>query len=98
MLQKGVYTYEYMDDWKKFSEKLLPRKQDFYDNQNIEDITDADYRHTKRVWEDFEIKDLGKYHDLYVRSDTTLLFNVFENFRNKCLEIYELDGSLKKQK
>ena len=44
----------------------------------------------KRVCKDFEIKNLGEYHDLYVKSNTLLLADVFENFRNMCLEIYEL--------
>ena len=51
------------------------------------DIEDADYKHIKNVCQKFEIKNLGEYHDLYVQSDTLLL----ENFRNKCIEIYELD-------
>ena len=37
---------------------------------------------------DFEIKNLGDYHDLYVRSDTLLLADVFENCQNICLKIY----------
>ena len=45
----------------------------------------------KNIWEAFEIKNLGEYHDLYVQCDTFLLADVFENFRNKCIEIYELD-------
>ena len=49
------------------------------------------YEHVKKVWETFEIKNLGEYHDLYVQCDTFLLADVFENFRNKCIEIYELD-------
>ena len=57
----------------------------------MEDITDADYGHIKRVCKDFEIKNLGKYHDLFVQSDTLLLPDVFENFRNMCIEIYQLD-------
>ena len=57
----------------------------------MEDITDADYAHRKRVCKDFEIKNLGEYHDLYVQSNTFLLADVFKNFRNMCLEIYELD-------
>ena len=57
----------------------------------MEDLTDADYAHTKRVFKDFEIKELGEYHDLYVQSDILLLADVFENVRNICLEIYELD-------
>ena len=45
----------------------------------------------KKVWKSFEIKNLGYYHDLLVHSDTLLLVDVFENFRNKFIEIYELD-------
>ena len=54
----------------------------------MEDITNADYMHTKRVCKDFEIKNLGEYHDLYVQSDTLLLADVSENFRNMCLKTY----------
>ena len=90
-MQKGVYPYEYMDDWEKFNETSLPEKEDFYSHLNMEDITDADYAHAKRVCKDFEIKNLGEYHDLYVQSNTLLLADVFENFRNMCLEIYEFD-------
>ena len=57
----------------------------------MEDITDANYAFAKRVCEDFEIKKLEAYHDLYVQSNTLLLADVFENFRNMCLKIYELD-------
>ena len=57
----------------------------------MEDITDADYAHAKRVFKDFEIKKIGEYHDLYVQSNTLLLAGVFDNFRNICLEIYEID-------
>ena len=88
LLQKGVYPYEYMDDWEKFNETSLPEKEDFYSHLNMEDITDADYAHAKRVCKDFEIKNLGEYHDLYVQSDTLLLADVFENFRNMFIKIY----------
>ena len=54
-------------------------------------ITDADYVHAKRVCKDFEIKNLGEYSDLYVQSNTLLLVDVFKNFRNACLKIYEFD-------
>ena len=53
----------------------------------MEDIADADYAHAKRVCKDFEIKNLGEYHDLYVQSNTLLLADIFNNFRNMCLEI-----------
>ena len=80
-----------MDDWENFNETLLPEKEHFYSHLNTEDITDADYAHTKRVCKDFEIKNLEEYHDLYVQSDTLLLADVFENFEKMCLKIYELD-------
>ena len=82
MLQKGVYPYEYMDDWEKFNETSLPEKEDFYSNLNMDHITDADYAQAKRVCKDFETTNLEVYHDLYVQSDTLLLADVFENFRN----------------
>ena len=90
LLQKGVYSYEYIDDRQKFNERSLPEKEDFYSQLNMEDITDADYVQSKRVCQDFQIKNLGEYHDMYVQSDTLLLADVFENFRNMCIKIYEL--------
>ena len=91
LLRKGVYPYEYMDDWEKFSETTLPEKEEFYSNLNMEDTTDEDYMHGKRVCKDFEIKNLGEYHDLYLKSDTLILADFFENFRKMCLKIYQLD-------
>ena len=64
--------------------------KDFYSHLNMEDMTDADYAHAKIVCEDFEIKNLGEYHDLYVQGDTLLLADVFENFQNMCFEIQKL--------
>ena len=57
----------------------------------MEDISDVDFRHVKRVFKIFNNKNIGEYHDLYVPCDTLLYADVFENFRNKCFEIYELD-------
>ena len=57
----------------------------------MEDIADADYIHEKGGCKDFEIKNLGKYHDLYLKIDTLLLADVFENFRKMCWKIYHLD-------
>ena len=55
-----------MDDWRKFNETSLPEKEDFYSDLNMEDITDVDYEHAKRVCKELAVKDLGEYHHLYV--------------------------------
>ena len=91
LLRKGVYPYEYMESWEKFDENTIPPKEAFHSNLNLENISDEDYAHAQQVWDVFEINNLGEYHDLYVQSDTILLVDVFENFRNMCLEKYELD-------
>ena len=62
-MRKRVYSYEYMDDWEKLNEALLPKKEDLYSPLNLEDIN-WDYAHTKQVCKDFEIKSLGEYHSL----------------------------------
>ena len=90
LLRKGVYRYEYMNGWEN-SMKHQKKKRRRFLPSFMEDVTDADYAHTKRVCKDFEIKDLGEYQDLYVQSNTLLLADIFENFRNMCLKIYGLD-------
>ena len=81
-----------MDEWDNCNETALPEKYIFYSNLNMEDITDSDYNHTKRVCKCFEITNLGEYHDLYLKSHVLLLAEVFENFGKMCLEIYKLDS------
>ena len=90
LLRKGVYPYEYIDGWDKFNEKVLPGKESFYSNLTLENISETDYAHANNVFKKFYINNLGEYHDLYVRSDTLLLADIFENFRQSCLKNYEL--------
>ena len=86
-----------MDDWKKFHEKSLPEKEkeEFYGNLNMEDITDLNYNHAKKDFKGFEIKNLGGYYNLYLRSDILSEADVFENLylEKMCVEIYELHSS-----
>ena len=91
LYKKGIYPYEYMDSWGRFSETRLPDKEKFYSKLNDEHITDEEYSHAQTVWETFECKTLGDCHDLYVKTDVALLADVFENFRNLCQEQYGLD-------
>ena len=90
-MRKGVYPYEYMHSWNRFNEKLLPDKKYFYSRLNIENIIDIDYTHATRVFKEFKMNNLGNYHDFYVQSDTLLLADIFENFRDMSLKIYGLD-------
>ena len=69
-----------MDSWEIINETKLPTKEEFYSNLNMENIADADYKHAKNAWRDFELKNLGDYHDLYVQNNTLLLADIFENF------------------
>ena len=91
LFKKGIYSYKYMDSWHRFEETNLPEKEHFYSKLNDEHITDDKYEHAKKVRETFECKTLGYYHDLYVKTDVTLLADVFENFRKICMRQYGLD-------
>ena len=91
LLRKGVYPYEYMDNWEKSDETSLSDKESFYSSLNMENISDIDYRNGNNVFKKFKLKNLGEYHDLYVQSDTLLLADVFENFRNICIKVFEFD-------
>ncbi|GFW46565.1 protein NYNRIN [Trichonephila clavipes] len=91
LLRKGIYPYEYVDNFQKFSEIALPPASAFYSTLSGEHVSAEDYEHATNVWSTFKIKSLGEYHDLYVASDVLLLADVFENFRKICLKNYELD-------
>lgn len=91
ILQKGVYPYEFMDSFDKFKETELPPIKEFYSNLNEDEITHKDYQHALNVWNKFNIKNLGEYHDLYLKTDVLLLTDVFENFRETAMKFYDLD-------
>ena len=92
LLRKRVYPYEYMDSWERFDETLLPLKKYFYSELTLEDISDKDYNHAQKLFDEY-CTEMGDYHDLYVQCDTLLFADVFEKFRDKCIEIYGLDLS-----
>ena len=80
-----------MDNWERFNKTLLPSKESFYSNLNMENIDHIDYRHGNNIFKRVKLKNLGEYHDLSIQSDSLSLADVFENFRNTCLKVYELD-------
>ena len=91
MKVKGLYPYDYMDSFQKFSQTELPKREDFYSLLTDEEISESEYAHAKKVWKTFKIKNMGQYHDLYLKSDVLLLADVFENFRKQYLDTFGLD-------
>ena len=83
LLRKSVYPYEYMDSWERFNKTSLPSKKDFYSELTLEDISDKDYEHAQKVFKE-HCTNMGDYHDFA---------DVFEKFREKCIERYGLDSS-----
>ena len=85
--EKGVYPYEYMNSFNKFSEN----KCEFFSSLKDECISEKDYERAKNVWNAFEMKTTGDYRNLYLKTDVLLLADVFEKFIKKCLNYYGLD-------
>ena len=87
--RKGVYPYDFMDSFEKFNE--VPGKDAFFSKLYNEGISEEDYQHAVKVWEEFGMKNKADYHDVYLKTDVLLLADVFENFRKPCLQDYGLD-------
>ena len=81
LLRKGVCPYEYMDAFERFNETSLPPKEAFYSTLKMEEITDKNYEHAKRVWDECGLKTMGDDHDVYLVMDTLLLADVCEGYR-----------------
>ena len=74
-----------MDSWEKFNSGL-PSIDKFYSKLNMSGISKEDYEHARNVWPKFELKNMGDYHDLYLKTDVVMLANVFESFRKVCID------------
>ena len=91
LLRKGVYPYERMRAWEDFDLPSLPPQEEFYSALNRSGISDEDYAHAQKVWEAFGCQTMGDYHDHYLKTDVTLLADVFEEHRRVCMKAYGLD-------
>ena len=100
--QKKAYHYEYMDSFKRFSEEKVPNKKYFYsavkdgttdenDKKLDNHISNKDYLMCKKIWNKFNMKNMGDYHDHYLKKDVLLLADIFENFIDMCLKFYKID-------
>lgn len=88
---KGIYPYDYMDCENKMEDLQLPPKEAFYNILNNQSISNKEYRFAQSIWEKFDIKNMLEYTNIYLKTDVLLLADVFENFRNTSLNLYDLD-------
>ena len=89
--KKGIFPYEYLNSFDRFKETSLPDKKAFYSTFRNSNVTDKDYEHAINVWNKFNMKTFGDYHDIYLKTDVLLLADIYENFRDLCLTYYKLD-------
>jgi hypothetical protein len=89
--QKGVYPYEYMNEFDRLEETSLPPRSKLFSSLTNGDISDTDYKRAQNVWNTFGMKTMRDYHDLYLKTDVLLLADIMENFRKVCRENYGLD-------
>ena len=100
--QKGAYPYDYMNSFKRFNEEKLCTRKYFFsstkkgkidDDDKISDghISIEDYLKCEEIWNKFKMKNMGDYHDHYLKKDVLLLEDVFEKFIKTCLKYYQLD-------
>ena len=93
LLKKGVFPYEYINDFNVFNDKSLPKKSKFYSSLTFESVSDDEYKHAKNVWQTFNCETLGDYHDIYLELDVCLLADVFTKFRKTIYENYQLEAA-----
>lgn len=91
LLTKGVYPYDYMDSFDRFSETELPPIEKFKSTLDESDLSEEDYKHAQTIWSKFSIHDMGEYHDLYLLTDVILLADVFQRFRRDAIADTRLD-------
>ena len=91
LTRKGVFFYDYLDSMEKLDETSLPDIKYFYNKLNDKSIDETDYAHAQIVWEKFDMRTLGDYSDLYMKTDIMLLTCIFESFRETCHKTYGLD-------
>ena len=100
--QKNAYLYEYMDSFKRFSEEKVPNKKYFYstikygttdeNGKKLDNhISNRNYLMWKKIWNKFNMKNIGDYYDHYLKKDVLLLADIFENFIDRCLKFYKID-------
>jgi hypothetical protein len=91
LMKKGVFFYDYLDEFTKFSEKKLPSIEKFHSKLNYKDISCEDYKQAEELWTKMKCNDIGSYHDVYLKLDVCLLADIFETFRKTSFNTYKLE-------
>ena len=91
MIKKGIYPYDYIDNYNRLYETKLPSKESFYSHLYDSNCSDEDYEQAQIVWNKFNCKTMLEYHNLYLITDVLLLADIWENFRAVCYKNYKLD-------
>jgi hypothetical protein len=91
LFAKGIFPYEWFDSFEKFDCTELPPQDAFYSELEEEGITYEEYERAQNVWTAMECQTFQNYHNLYLKMDTVLLAEVFENFRDVSMVNYRLD-------
>lgn len=91
--RKGIFPYDYIDDYRILNNNCLPSKEEFYSKLNDSNVSDEDYEYAKLVWNHCNVKTLGEYSDIYWKIDVLLLTDIFENYRKLCVNCYHLDAA-----
>jgi len=93
MIQKGIYPYDYIDNYERFNETKLPNNNEFYSKLNYSECSNEDYERAQIVWNKFKCQKLLDYHKLYLKSDVLLLSDIWANFRDISYKNYNLDST-----
>ncbi|XP_071056136.1 uncharacterized protein [Onthophagus taurus] len=91
LTKKGIFPYTFMSSFDRLNATFLPPKETFFNNLNLEGISDEQYVHAQTVWKKFNCQTFKDYSDLYLKTDVLLLADVFEKFRRVCFKTYGLD-------
>ncbi|XP_070528291.1 uncharacterized protein [Cardiocondyla obscurior] len=91
LTRKGIFPYEYVNSVERLDELSLPSRESFFSSLTGDTVSETDYAHAETVWQQFSVRTLGEYSDLYLKTNVLLLADVFENFHDRCVESYGFD-------
>ena len=89
--EKGIFPYDFLDSMNCFNAKELPPRRDFFNKLLNRKCSPLSYFRARMIWSTFNCQTFADYHNIYLKSDVTLLADVFEKFRLSSMNTYNLD-------